>query len=375
MTDNHKQKWVVKVGSALLSNPDQGLNRQIISSLARDVADLKDSDISVVLVSSGSIAEGIQRLGWLERPHELQRLQAAAAVGQMGLIEAYENAFRQFSIQTAQVLLTDADIADRARYLNARAALKTLLELGIVPVVNENDTVVTQEIKFGDNDTLAALVANLIDAQYLVILTDQDGLFDEDPRINKSASLIREDVAGNPKLKKFAGKSGSLGRGGMVTKVRAAEIAGRSGTSTVIASGKTAGVLQLIRAGKAVGTLLKADTGRIAARKQWLAGQLRVKGSLYLDSGAANVLCESGRSLLAVGVERLDGEFSRGELVSCLHSKSGLEIARGLVNYSSHETAQILGHSSKAVEGILGYMNEPELINRDNIVILQQLAD
>ena len=370
MNEDHGQRWVVKVGSALLSDPNSGLDRKIISALARDIAALQETGIHVVLVSSGSIAEGIQRLGWKARPHELQRLQAAAAVGQMGLIEAYENAFRQFDIHTAQVLLTDSDVANRARYLNARGTLRTLLNLGIVPVVNENDTVVTQEIRFGDNDTLAALVANLIDAEYLVILTDQEGLFDQDPRINAEAALIRDEVAGNPKLEEFAGSSGSLGRGGMVTKVRAAARAARSGTSTVIASGKKPGVLQSIRDGQLPGTLLHANTGRMAARKQWLAGQLRVSGRLYLDSGAVDVLCRSGRSLLAVGVQRLEGNFLRGELVSCIHSETGTEIARGLVNYSSEETVRILGKPSTAIEGILGYMSEPELIDRDNIVML-----
>ena len=370
MKDDHGQRWVVKVGSALLSNPSSGLNREIISTLACDVATLQDAGIHVVMVSSGSIAEGIQRLGWKERPHELQRLQAAAAVGQMGLIEAYENAFRQYDIHTAQVLLTDTDVANRVRYLNARGTLRTLLDLGIVPIVNENDTVVTQEIRFGDNDTLGALVANLVDAQYLVILTDQDGLFDQDPRINVDAVLIRNEVAGNPKLEEFAGSSGSLGRGGMVTKVRAAAMAARSGTSTVIASGKKLGVLQSIREGKLPGTLLNANTRRMAARKQWLAGQLRVSGCLYLDSGAVDVLCRSGSSLLAVGVQRLEGNFLRGELVTCIQSETGTEIARGLINYSSEETIKILGKPSTVIENILGYMSEPELIHRDNIVIL-----
>jgi glutamate 5-kinase len=370
MNENYEQRWVVKVGSALLSDPISGLDRKVISALAKDVANLQETGIHVVLVSSGSIAEGVQRLGWMERPHELQKLQAAAAVGQMGLVEAYEKEFRQFGIRTAQVLLTDADVANRARYLNARGTLKTLLELGIVPVVNENDTVVTQEIRFGDNDTLGALVANLVDAQYLVILTDQDGLFDQDPRAYPGAALISDGVAGNPELEAFAGSSGSLGRGGMLTKIRAAARAARSGTSTVIASGKKPGVLQSIRDGKLPGTLLRANTGRMAARKQWLAGQLRVSGRLFLDAGAVDVLCQSGRSLLAVGVQRIEGNYFRGELVSCIHSDTGVEIARGLVNYSSEETARILGKPSTAIEKILGYMSEPELIHRDNIVIL-----
>jgi glutamate 5-kinase len=370
MNEEFQRRWVVKVGTALLTDPSSGLDRKIISDLAREVAGLQEAGINVALVSSGSIAEGIQRLGWKERPHELQRLQAAAAVGQMGLIEAYENAFRKFDIHTAQILLTDADVANRARYLNARGTLRTLLDLGIVPVVNENDTVVTQEIRFGDNDTLGALVANLIDAQYLIILTDQEGLFNEDPRINSDAVLIRKEVAGNPKLEEFAGSGGSLGRGGMITKVRAAARAARSGTSTVIVSGRRPGVLQSIRDGQAPGTLLNASTGRMAARKQWLAGQLRVSGRLFLDSGAVDVLCRSGRSLLAVGVHRLEGAFLRGELVSCIDLGTGVEIARGLVNYSSDETVRILRKPSREIEHILGYMSEPELIHRDNIAIL-----
>ena len=370
MTYERGQRWVVKIGSALLSDPASGLDRNIISMLAQDIAFLHDAGIQVVLVSSGSIAEGMQRLGWIDRPHELQQLQAAAAVGQMGLVEAYEQAFRCFSIHTAQILLTDADVADRVRYLNARSTLRTLLDLKIVPVVNENDTVVTQEIRFGDNDTLGALVANLIDAEYLVILTDQEGLFEEDPRSNPKATLVRRDVAGNPQLEEYAGQSGLLGRGGMITKVQAAAKAARSGTSTVIASGKRSGVLRSIREGKFPGTLLAAHTERLGARKQWLAGQSRVCGRLYLDSGAVSVLCQSGRSLLAVGVTGVDGKFMRGELVSCIHSETGKEIGRGLVNYNSEEAIRLLGKPSSAIKEILGYMGEPELIHRDNIVIL-----
>ena len=364
------RRWVVKVGSALLTDPESGLERQMIRGLVAEVVALREERIEVVLVSSGAIAEGMQRLGWGERPRELDRLQAAAAVGQMGLIEAYENAFRQYGVHTAQVLLTDTDIADRSRYLNARGTLRTLLSLGIVPVVNENDTVVTGEIRFGDNDTLGALVANLVEAEYLVILTDQKGLFDRDPRNLKDAQLIREDIAGNPKLEEYAGSSGVQGRGGMQTKIRAAARAARSGASTFIVSGSNNEVLRLIAVGNNPGTLLRANSGRIAARKQWLAGQLRVSGQLYLDPGAVKVLCEAGRSLLVVGVRRVEGKFVRGDLVACIDMEAGIEIARGLVNYSSVDAIQIIGKPSTAIEEILGYMAEPELIHRDNIVVL-----
>ena len=370
MNSEQRQRWVVKIGSALLSNPTSGLEKSTIKELASDVANLQASGIDVVIVSSGAIADGIQRLGWEERPNEVHKLQAAAAIGQMGLVEAYERAFRDHDIQTAQILLTDADVADRARYLNARGTFRTLLSLHVVPIVNENDTVVTQEIRFGDNDTLAAMVANLVDAQYLVILTDQEGLFDKDPRSHKDALLIREDVAGDPRLEAFAGKSGAQGRGGMITKLDAASRASRSGTSTFIVSGREPKILQSIRDGHSRGTLLRAQSGRITAKKQWLAGQLHVSGYIYLDSGAVDVLQRCGRSLLPVGVIRIDGKFRRGELVSCLDAQNGVEGARGLVNYSSEETALIMGKSSSDIQATLGYTAEPELVHRDNIAIL-----
>ncbi|MBO68735.1 MAG: glutamate 5-kinase [Acidiferrobacteraceae bacterium] len=371
MNSRSRQRWVVKVGSALLSDPVSGLNKTIIKALAKDVANLQASGFDVVLVSSGAIADGIQRLSWRERPNEVHKLQAAAAIGQMGLVEAYQSAFQEHNIQTAQILLTDADIVDRVRYLNARGTFRTLLDLRVVPIVNENDTVVTEEIRFGDNDTLAAMVSNLIDAQYLVILTDQEGLFDQDPRLHDDALLIREDIAGNPRLEAFAGKSGIQGRGGMITKLDAASRAARSGTSTFIVSGQHPQALQSIRDGHHHGTLLRAQNGRVAAKKQWLAGQLHVSGHIYLDSGAVDVLQRCGSSLLSVGVIRIDGKFRRGELVGCIDVRNDAEIARGLVNYSSDETALIMGKPSTEIQAMLGYTAEPELIHRDNIVILQ----
>ena len=369
MSRSDRRCWVIKVGSALLTDLESGLNRNLIAQLVGELAELRREGVDVVVVSSGSIVEGMQRLGWQSRPHELHRLQAAAAVGQMGLVEAYQGVFGEYGIQTAQVLLTDADLNDRARYLNARSALNTLLSLGVVPVVNENDSVVTQEIRFGDNDTLAALVANLVEAEYLLILTDQTGLFDSDPRTNRNAELIHEGVAGDPRLESFAGPGGSLGRGGMLTKLQAAGKAARSGASTVILSGLKSGLLHEVLNGSFPGTLLRAETGRVTARKQWLAGRLRTSGQLVLDAGAVTVLTESGRSLLPVGVVRVDGEFNRGELIDCIDAATGRIVARGLVNYGSTEARRIIGEPSSKIESILGYVDEPELIHRDNMVI------
>jgi glutamate 5-kinase len=322
----------------------------MITRLVGEVVELRERGVDVVLVSSGSIVEGMQRLGWQERPRELYKLQAAAAVGQMGLVETYQRAFSEYGVQAAQVLLTDADLTDRSRYLNARSALRTLLQLGTVPVVNENDSVVTQEIRFGDNDTLAALVANLIEAEYLLILTDQEGLYDRDPNSAERAQLIEEGVAGDPLLEQY-GK------------------AARSGASTIILSGRHAGRLIEVLDGRVKGTLLKAESGRLTARKQWLAGRLRASGRLLLDSGAVKVLTQSGRSLLPVGVRAIEGVFERGELVDCVDETTGAVIARGLVNYSSVEASRIIGQPSAKIEQILGYVDEPELIHRDNIVI------
>jgi len=363
------KRWVIKVGSALLTDPTSGLNKELVHGLVAQIAQLKQSDDDVVLVSSGSIVEGMQRLSWASRPRALYQLQAAAAVGQMGLIQTYESAFKEHDLQTAQVLLTDADMANRSRYLNARSTLRALLDLRVVPVVNENDTVVTEEIRFGDNDTLAALVANLIEADVLLILTDQDGLYNKDPRMNSDATLISEAKAGDETLEKMAGPSGGLGRGGMLTKLQAAEKAARSGAATIIANGKANDILLHIKNGEAYGSLLLPNRERLAARKQWMAGQMKVRGQVVLDDGAVRVLRDSGRSLLPVGVTQVHGEFVRGELVACLDLQQR-EIARGLINYSSSETQKILGKPSGEIEKALGYVDEPELIHRDNIVVL-----
>jgi glutamate 5-kinase len=362
--------WVVKVGSSLLADQGVGLNEDAISDLVAQVAALRDRGIDVVLVSSGAIAAGMLRLGWTTRPRELHRLQVAAAVGQSSLVKSYETWFNHQQITTCQVLLTDADLADRSRYLNARSALKTMLDLGLVPIVNENDTVVTHEIQFGDNDTLAALVTNLIEAECLVILTDQAGLFDADPRRSESAVLMREAIAGDPSLKSVAGPGGIQGRGGMLSKIHAAEKAARSGADTFIVSGHRSNVLLEVAAGENPGTRIRAVAGRIAARKQWLAGQLRVAGRLHLDAGATRVIQNDGRSLLPVGVTHVEGEFERGDLVACITMAGQVEIARGLINYSAIESRQIIGRASHDIESILGYVDEPELIHRDNLVVL-----
>ncbi|MDA9839186.1 glutamate 5-kinase [Porticoccaceae bacterium] len=363
------KRWVIKIGSALLTNDGAGLDRQAIDGWVEQIAQLLAKGNEVVLVSSGAIAEGIVRLGWTTRPESIHELQAAAAVGQMGLIQAYESSFKRYDRHTAQILLDHDDLASRQRYLNARGALQTLIGLNVVPIVNENDTVVTDEIRFGDNDSLAALVANLIDADMLVILTDKDGLYDANPDNNPNAQLVSEAMADDSSLDALAGgSSGSLGRGGMITKLQAARLAARSGCSTVIAGGRNQQILHQVAAGENVGTLLSASQKPLAARKQWLAGQLQVKGKLILDAGAVKVLSEQGRSLLAVGVSAVQGKFTRGELVSCVDSH-GVEIARGLVNYNSDEANRIKGQSTEAIPKILGYRDDDELIHRDNLVI------
>jgi glutamate 5-kinase len=354
----------------LLTANGRGLDIDRIQDLANHIASLRNKGYAIVLVSSGSVAAGMQRLGWRQRPRALYELQAAAAVGQMGLIQAYETQFQRHSQHTAQVLLTHDDLANRSRYLNARSTLRTLLHLGVVPIVNENDTVATEEIRFGDNDTLSALVTNLVEADLLVILTDQSGLFNADPRYTPNAQLIPEAAANNPQLDAMASSgTGTWGRGGMITKIRAARRAARSGATTVIALGREPNVLQRIARGEAIGTLLWPDTEPLAARKQWLAGQLQTRGRLWLDAGAVKVVREAGRSLLPVGVLACEGCFARGEVVSCLNLEAH-EIARGLVNYNAEETRRILGHSSNQIEQILGYVDEQELIHRDNLVLL-----
>ncbi len=363
------RRWVIKIGSSLLTDEGRGLARPAIEAWVDQMARLCQRGTELVLVSSGAVAEGMARLGWSDRPHALYELQAAAAVGQMGLVQTYETSFQRFGLRTAQVLLTHDDLSNRKRYLNARSTLRTLLKLKVVPVVNENDTVAMEEIRFGDNDTLAALVANLVEADMLVILTDQDGMYDKDPRSNPGAVLLNEVKAEDPMLEAMAGgTAGKVGRGGMVTKVRAALRAARSGASTIVAPGRSAGILDAIAAGDEVGTLFIPSQAPVAARKQWLASHMQVRGKLVVDDGAARVLRESGRSLLAVGVKSVEGEFSRGEVVAC-QDLQGREIARGLVNYTSDETKKIMGQPSERIEMLLGYVDEPELIHRDNLVL------
>jgi len=364
------RRWVIKIGSALLTNDGQGLDKKAIATWVEQLAELRKQGKEIILVSSGAVAEGMTRLGWHKRPHALHELQAAAAVGQMGLIQTYETCFQQYGIHTAQILLTHEDLTNRERYLNARSTLKSLLGLGVIPIINENDTVATDEIRFGDNDTLGALVTNLVEADALIILTDQKGLFTQDPRTNPDATLVTEGKASDPELTKMAGTSaGTLGRGGMNTKIAAAQRAARSGASTLIASGREPEVLLKAARADVLGTLLLPDTEPMAARKQWLAGHLKVSGSLQLDEGAVKVLKESGKSLLPVGVTLVTGNFNRGEIVTCL-APDGTEIARGLSNYNAVEANKIKGQASHAIEAILGYVDEPELIHRDNLVIL-----
>ena len=364
------RRLVVKVGSSLVTNQEQGLDREAIARWAAQIAQLRSRDKEVVLVSSGAIAVGMQRLGWVKRPQAMHELQAAAAVGQMGLVQVYESGFREYGLQTAQVLLTHADLADRQRYLNARSTLRTLLALGVVPIINENDTVVTDEIKFGDNDTLAALVTNLIEADCLIILTDQAGLYTRDPREDASAELVRVAKAGAPELEAMCGKPGSqVAKGGMLTKVLAAKRAARSGAHTVIASGHEPEVLLRLVEGADFGTQLIAETMPIAARKQWLADHLQVNGRLLLDAGAARALAKEGKSLLAIGVKAIEGAFERGAVVACI-SPDGRELARGLVNYGASEARRIMGKPSSEILSVLGYVDESELIHRDNLVLL-----
>ena len=364
------RRLVVKVGSSLVTNRGLGLDETAISRWAGQIAGLRKMGREVVLVSSGAIAAGMQRLGWKKRPHALHELQAAAAVGQMGLIQAYESCFRKHQLTTSQILLTHEDLADRKRYLNARSTLRTLLALGVVPIINENDTVAIDEIRFGDNDTLAALVTNLIEADALIILTDQAGLYDKDPRKDPTASLIAEARADDPALEAMAGGVGSdIALGGMLTKVLAARRAARSGARTVIASGHEENVLTRLAGGEKLGTQLVAERATLAARKQWLADHLQVRGTLTLDAGAVKALQADGKSLLPIGVIEASGEFERGEVVSCL-DETRREIARGLVNYSAEETRRILRAPSSEIEARLGYVDEPELIHRDNLALL-----
>lgn len=366
----HARRVVVKIGSALLTGgAEAGLNVAAIKTWVEQMAVLRGRGAEVVLVTSGSVAAGMQRMGVRTRPHALHDLQAMAAIGQMGLVQVYESAFLQHGLHTAQVLLTHDDLADRGRYLNARSTIRTLLDLGVVPVINENDTVAVEEIRFGDNDGLAAQVVNLLEADLLVILTDQAGLYEADPRVKPDAALIHEGAAGDARFMMMAGDAGLLGRGGMRTKIDAAQKAARSGATTVIASGREEDVLGRIIAGETLGTLLYPARSRMASRKQWLAGHLKPRGRLMLDAGAVRVLTDSGKSLLPVGITAVEGHFARGELVS-LVDPEGHEIARGLVNYAAAEIDRIKGRPSAKIESILGYVDEPELVHRDNLALL-----
>jgi glutamate 5-kinase len=364
------KRIVVKVGSSLVTNQGEGLDTVAIGNWAQQIAALRGHGCEVVLVSSGAIAEGMQRLGWKQRPSAVHELQAAAAVGQMGLVQVYESCFSKHGLRAAQVLLTHADLADRERYLNARSTLRTLLTLGVIPIINENDTVVTDEIKFGDNDTLGALVANLIEADVLIILTDQTGLYTADPRKDPGATLVSEAQAGDARLEGMAGGAGSaIGRGGMITKILAAKRAARSGAHTVIASGHERAVLLRLLEGEAIGTLLTASTLTLAARKQWLADHLQVAGTLVLDNGAIKALRSGGKSLLPIGVKSVSGEFERGEVVACV-GEDGSDIARGLTNYNASDARLIAQHASQEIEALLGYGGDAEIIHRDNLVLL-----
>jgi glutamate 5-kinase len=364
------RRLVVKVGSSLVTDEGRGLDHARLALWSAQIAGLTALGKEIVLVSSGAIAEGIKRLGWNKRPRALNELQAAAAVGQMGLIEAYERSFRSHGLHTAQVLLTHADLADRERYLNARSTLRTLLGLKVVPIINENDTVTTDEIKVGDNDTLGALVANLIEADALIILTDQAGLYTADPRKHPDAEFVHEAEAGAPQLEVMAGGAGSsVGTGGMLTKILAAKRAARSGAHTVIVSGREPDVLARLATGESLGTRLVARQAPLAARRQWLADHLQVSGRLLLDEGAARALSSQGKSLLPIGVVEVRGDFRRGAVVACVEP-GGRDIARGLVNYSADEARRIARKPSIEIEQALGYVDEPELIHRDNLVLL-----
>ncbi len=364
------RRIVVKVGSSLVTNEGRGVDAQAIGNWSRQLAALATQGRELVMVSSGAIAEGMKRLGWTARPKEVHELQAAAAVGQMGLVQMYETRLREHGMASAQVLLTHADLADRERYLNARSTLITLLSLNVIPVINENDTVVNDEIRFGDNDTLGALVANLVDADAYVILTDQRGLYSADPRKDPAARFIEVATAGDPALEAMAGGAGSsIGRGGMLTKVLAARRAAGSGTSTVIAWGREPDVLLRLAAGESIGTALVASTPKLAARKQWMVDHLQLRGAVRVDDGAASKLREDGASLLPIGVRDVQGEFVRGDVISVL-TLQGQELARGLANYSSAEARLIARKPSGQIEALLGYVNEPELIHRTNLVLV-----
>ena len=363
------RRIVVKVGSSLVTNEGRGLDEQAIGEWCRQLSALVREGRELIMVSSGAIAEGMKRLGWQQRPKALNELQAAAAVGQMGLAQMYETQLRHNGLGSAQVLLTHADLADRERYLNARSTLLTLLSHGVLPVINENDTVVNDEIKFGDNDTLGALVANLVEADALIILTDQKGLYSADPRVDPSATFVHTARAGDAQLEAMAGGAGSsIGKGGMITKILAAKRAAGSGASTVIAWGRERDVLLRLAKGEAIGTLLVAPTQKQQARKQWMADHLQLRGSITVDKGAVDKVRKEGKSLLPIGMVAVEGEFSRGEVIAILDPQ-GVEIARGLANYASAEARLICRKPSGEIETNLGYIAEPEMVHRDNLVL------
>ncbi len=364
------QRCIIKIGSALLTRNGEGLDVSAINDWVEQIVEIKSKGIDVILVSSGSIAEGMCRIGWQERPKALHELQAAAAIGQAGLIQTYQQCFDRFDLQTAQILLTHDDLSHRLRYLNSRSTLRTLIKLNAIPIVNENDTVALEGVRLGDNDTLAAMVANLVDADLLIILTDQAGLYDKDPRKSVDAKLISVDSAQNPELLEFAGSAGTnIGTGGMRTKVQAAKAAARSGCATVIASGSEENVLvKVLLEGRNLGTLLTADCKPLTARKQWISNQTNIPGLLTIDNGARKAMQENGRSLLAVGVTKVEGDFCRGDMVNCM-DQQGRDIARGIVNYSTEECLKIQGVPSLKIANVLGYIDESELIHRDNLVI------
>ena len=366
-------RLVIKVGSSLVTNDGKGLDEEAIGHWCEQLAVLVQQGKEVIMVSSGAVAEGMKRLGWTTRPKEIHELQAAAAVGQMGLVQMYETKLRQRQVGSAQVLLTHADLADRERYLNARSTLLTLLQLGVVPVINENDTVVNDEIKFGDNDTLGALVANLVEADVLIILTDQKGLYTADPRKDPAATFVHAARAGDPELERMAGGAGSgIGKGGMITKILAAKRAAGSGASTLIAWGREPQVLLRLAQGEAIGTWLLAQTPKSQARKRWMADHLQLRGSVTVDDGAADKLIQDGKSLLPVGMVLVDGDFARGDVIA-VHTLAGQEIARGLANYASTEARLICRKPSSEFERFLGYVAEPEMIHRTNLVLTKSM--
>ena len=363
------QRWVVKIGSALLTADGKGLDRTAMSVWVEQMVALHEAGVELVLVSSGAVAAGMSRLGWTARPSAMHELQAAAAIGQMGLVQAWESSFAEHGCHTAQILLTHDDLSDRKRYLNARSTLRTLVELKVIPVINENDTVVTDEIRFGDNDTLAALVANLVEADALVILTDQKGLYTADPRRDPAAQFVHEAKAGDLALEAMAGGAGSsIGKGGMITKILAAKRAAGSGASTVIAWGREPDVLLKLAGGDALGTLLVAQTQKKQARKQWMADHLQLRGAVMVDAGAASKLRDEGKSLLPIGMTGVDGDFSRGDVIA-VRDPAGVEIARGLANYAAAEARLLCRKPSAEFERLLGYMAEAEMVHRDNLVL------